>query len=590
MSRRPSPMTPTHLATPTRLATLVLVTALVAASLPVPGAVAAAQEDGTLLYEGERLTVEAGPGQPILGQTDLPAGTTVTVRIRSTGENPFLDTAEAVVGSDGRFRAVLAFDDVPVGTSFDVTVRGDGTSIATAEGEVVECTESCSEGMAAAESAFDTDGDGTLTLEAGPGQAVEGTVERAAGTRVSVRLQSTGRSPFLVTTEAVVDRDGRFRTVHDLSDAQPGMSFEAIVHHDGTELASADGTVVECETDCAPPADDGGSATREATTPSGDELALQSVVSVDQGDVARITVGLGDAESAMLSVGGPDVNFVSNVTVRDGDGDGLVEVLFSTASAGQPESTALAADEDDLARVPDGGETRLSPNSWSLDAGDYPMALYTGPNTTGEQVDVGTLIIREVPESERDPTPWWSEGLQFRESIVPVDRTELARFSVGLGDAEAATVSIGGPEAGWWANVTVHDGHDEDRAVVLRLDTTAVAHGGQVFSAAHSGDSVTVEDGTWDGVDAMNGSIPAGDYEFALYRGTSAGGERTDVGTLIVEREIVAGSVVESVEDPTPAGADAADDPGLVGGLGLIGIGGALAVVGLALLLGVFRR
>lgn len=100
--------------------------------------VADEDHDTTLDADGDALTVESASGQSIAGETDLPAGTEVTIRLTSTGATtPFLRSATATVGDDGRFSAAVNMSAVDPGSTFEVTVRHDGDTLAIADGEVV---------------------------------------------------------------------------------------------------------------------------------------------------------------------------------------------------------------------------------------------------------------------------------------------------------------------------------------------------------------------------------------------------------------------------------------------------------------------
>ena len=101
------------------------------------GGRADAAEAPRLVYDGERLTVESAPEQTIHGETDLDAGTELAVRLRSTGENPFLTSTTATVDDDGAFEATVDTSHVRPGTTFEVVVLRNGTAITNATGEVV---------------------------------------------------------------------------------------------------------------------------------------------------------------------------------------------------------------------------------------------------------------------------------------------------------------------------------------------------------------------------------------------------------------------------------------------------------------------
>lgn len=96
-----------------------------------------AAETPRFVYDGERLTVEPAPEQSIRGETDLDEGTELSVRLRSSGENPFLKSTTATVGDDGAFEATFDMTDVDPGTTFEVVVQRNGTAVVNTTGEVV---------------------------------------------------------------------------------------------------------------------------------------------------------------------------------------------------------------------------------------------------------------------------------------------------------------------------------------------------------------------------------------------------------------------------------------------------------------------
>jgi len=88
------------------------------------------------VYEGEQLTLEPTEGQTIHGQTDLAAGTELSVRLRSSGEHPFLKSQTATVDDSGAFEATFDLSGVDGGTSFQVVVHHDGSRVMNTTGEV----------------------------------------------------------------------------------------------------------------------------------------------------------------------------------------------------------------------------------------------------------------------------------------------------------------------------------------------------------------------------------------------------------------------------------------------------------------------
>lgn len=100
------------------------------------GGTADAAEVPRFDHDGDRLTLEPAEGQTIQGQTDLAAGTELSVRLRSSGENPFLKSQTATVDESGAFEATFDLSGVEGGTTFDVVVHHDGSRLMNTTGEV----------------------------------------------------------------------------------------------------------------------------------------------------------------------------------------------------------------------------------------------------------------------------------------------------------------------------------------------------------------------------------------------------------------------------------------------------------------------
>lgn len=95
-----------------------------------------AAETPRFVHEGDRLTLEPAPEQTIHGVTDLENGTALTVRLRSSGEDPFLRSDAATVDGSGAFEASFDVSGVAEGTTFDVVVTHDTNRILETTGEV----------------------------------------------------------------------------------------------------------------------------------------------------------------------------------------------------------------------------------------------------------------------------------------------------------------------------------------------------------------------------------------------------------------------------------------------------------------------
>lgn len=99
-----------------------------------------AQSGTTIDYEGETLTLNPAAGQTITGTTDIDSGAELSVRLRSSGSNPFLISESATVTDSGTFKATFNLSENPAGTEFTVQVVHDGEELATANGRIVETT------------------------------------------------------------------------------------------------------------------------------------------------------------------------------------------------------------------------------------------------------------------------------------------------------------------------------------------------------------------------------------------------------------------------------------------------------------------
>lgn len=105
-------------------------------------------------------------------------------------------------------------------------------------------------------------GGSTITLRPEAGQAIAGTTELAAGRNVTVRLRSSGQSPFLKSQTVEVAADGTFTARFDLSGVSPPANGTATVLVDGEQIAGpADVAIVPPRTSTT------GKPTDATTTP-----------------------------------------------------------------------------------------------------------------------------------------------------------------------------------------------------------------------------------------------------------------------------------------------------------------------------------
>jgi hypothetical protein len=205
----------------------------------------AADEGATLDYDGDRLSLAGAPNQTVAGEADLAAGSELTVRIVSSGGSPFLHQATTTVGDDGGFAATVDLSGVPENAAATVSVRHNGAELVNASARVtaVESATPTDGGEGGSGTRFVSAGD-RLTVAALDNETVRGETDRDPGTELTVRLQSTGGSPFLIQETATVTDDGGFVADVDLVGTDNGTTFEATARHDGERIAGADGVVI----------------------------------------------------------------------------------------------------------------------------------------------------------------------------------------------------------------------------------------------------------------------------------------------------------------------------------------------------------
>lgn len=82
----------------------------------------------------------------------------------------------------------------------------------------------------------DIDDGEELALKAHPNSTVTGTIDAPAGTEVTVRLQSSGDSPYLKSNTATVEADGRFEAEFDLSHVESEHQATLVVVTESQEI------------------------------------------------------------------------------------------------------------------------------------------------------------------------------------------------------------------------------------------------------------------------------------------------------------------------------------------------------------------
>jgi len=132
----------------------------------------------------------------------------------------------------------------------------------------------------------------------------------------------------------------------------------------------------------------------------GDAAFDESVVAVDAGDTANVTVQVDAGANATVHVGSEAANFLATTTVVDADGDGRASLLLDTGAAGTDNASSyLSASSGDELR---GAEQVTGRLDEPIEPGDYDLAL--GPRD--DPVDVGTLSVQASGNSaDRPPLP-----------------------------------------------------------------------------------------------------------------------------------------------------------------------------------------
>lgn len=95
-----------------------------------------------LRYQGDAVTLRNGPDQRISGETDLPSGTQVRIRLQSAGRTPLVRQSTTSVAADGSFSAAFNLSRVEPGTELTISVVHDGEQLLTVPGTVVAAEDS----------------------------------------------------------------------------------------------------------------------------------------------------------------------------------------------------------------------------------------------------------------------------------------------------------------------------------------------------------------------------------------------------------------------------------------------------------------
>ncbi|MFC4553147.1 MULTISPECIES: BGTF surface domain-containing protein [Halorussus] len=243
-----------------------------------------------------------------------------------------------------------------------------------------------------------------------------------AGYQVVLSSDQLSPSQLQSVFSDVEVRDGRAVVTRNASsDAVFDANFTGISPGDyEVTVATADGTAQD-------------TAAISVREPAEGSASLQNQTVVEQrGDVARFNVTFNGTDRATVKLGSRQVNYLSQFTVTDQDGDGTATVLVNTYTAGQDANASgiSVAGEDGLSNF----RMLTDPIPGRLDAVNYPIQLSVGAQTTG----VGVL---QLQNRSSDSIQVWTAPDQ--ESVGNVGQiTEVASQSDTVAYQDWAIVQV----------------------------------------------------------------------------------------------------------------------------------------------------
>jgi len=394
-----------------------LAAVLIAAAGTGPG-LAAAEQQATVSEDS--FPLHADEQQVVTGETTLEPGTEMTVRIKSANaSNPFLSQRQVRVQPNGTFVAQFDMSHMPANISYELSAHVDGDTLFERTETIAPCDGDCTDTVPETATPKQTD-DGENTVTVSQGDTAEIPVSMTDGGTKTLSVGSEATNYRINATVSDDDSDGEVLVLFDTAVAgTEGATLR--VADDGDSL-----TVTESESDLPSTLDpaaypyrvfdgqstDGtptvgrliieanGTANEQFEVEESADFGLEEpVVKGRQGETARIHVVLATADAATISIGSPEINYEINATVRDGNGDARVALLFDTTAAGHDEPTLETAADADAVAVESGSEVALDSQ---LDAGTYDLSLYRGTEMDGRPDTVGTLLITDGNTTSTD--------------------------------------------------------------------------------------------------------------------------------------------------------------------------------------------
>lgn len=345
----------------------------------------AAEESPETTLANESLDLEAGPGQAIHGETNLQAGTELTLRVTLEDGPAFSHEQTVPVSHTGQFYTTLNLSSVSANTTAEIAVEHNGSVISREQTTIGPCRSACEMDGEQADREIALSGEEELAFETGPGRVVSGNASFPPGTELDVIIEQETNREFVTAT---VTADGTFDELVDLSLFESDSDGTVRVRWIGDELVELERQVAftECQTACE----------RATRVPEGDDQQSQFVGEFDQlsefGETLLIPIDLHETSSAYVRVRSISASFDSLVRVEDGTGNDRVTVAFNTRpQSGEP--MLFAAESGDTVSV----------EELSGIIGPNLLQLTLHPDEAGEEtIETVRLELTEPADSEHE--------------------------------------------------------------------------------------------------------------------------------------------------------------------------------------------
>lgn len=202
----------------------------------------------------------------------------------------------------------------------------------------------------------------------------------------------------------------------------------------------------------------------------------------------------------------------------------------------------------------------------------------------------------ETPSTDETARPVDSPAVQ---AVTEVTQNRTASIKVLFGQAETVSISIGGPTVNYVVNGTIRD-RDGDGSATVLFHTDRAGTDAPTLGVVDNGSTRVVEETAETSLDSP---LAPASYNVRLYAGPTTDGELEARGRVVIFTDTADSpdeggpsatttettGTVSASGDPNGSAADGSGDR-LLGSVGLIAAGGLLAVVGIGVVLGLFRN